>query len=70
MRDSAALGSAEHCAVRINDQFDAGADGVLFHGSLPRQVAGLLEAYRAVRRAEYFASNDPWFVPSPPGTGI
>jgi len=69
MPDSAALGSAEHCAARINDQFDAGADGVLFHGSLPRQVEGLLEAYRAVRRTEYFASNDPWFVPSPPGTG-
>ena len=70
MADSAALGSAEYCANRVNDQFDAGADGVLFHGSLPRQVEGLLSAYRAVRRASYFDSNDPWFVPSPPGTGI
>jgi alkanesulfonate monooxygenase SsuD/methylene tetrahydromethanopterin reductase-like flavin-dependent oxidoreductase (luciferase family) len=70
MVDSAALGSAEYCANRINDQFDAGADGVLFHGSLPRQVEGLLGAYRAVRRADYFDRNDPWFSPSPPGTGL
>jgi 5,10-methylenetetrahydromethanopterin reductase len=36
--ESAALGSAEHCAKRLSNQFDAGADGVLIHGSLPRQV--------------------------------
>ncbi|CAA0080512.1 putative protein [Halioglobus japonicus] len=70
MPESAALGSAEHCAKRLNDQFDAGADGVLIHGSLPRQVGGLLEAYRKVRRKEYFDAHDPWFVPSPPGTGF
>jgi 5,10-methylenetetrahydromethanopterin reductase len=70
MHDSAALGSAEYCAGRINDQFDAGADGVLFHGSLPRQVAGLLDAYRVIRRADYFERNDPWFAPSPSGTGL
>ena len=70
MLESAALGSAGHCANRINDQFDAGADGVLFHGSLPRQVGGLLEAYRTVRRVGYFDKHDPWFVPSPPGTGL
>ena len=66
MTDSAALGSAEHCAARINDQFDAGADGVLFHGSVAKQVDGLLEAYRKVRRNDYFASHNPWFEPSPP----
>lgn len=70
MPDSAAVGSAAYCAQRLNDQFDAGADGVLIHGSLPRQVGSLLEAYRAVRRADYFEHNDPWFVPSPPGTGL
>lgn len=68
--ESAALGSAKHCAKRINDQFDAGADGVLIHGSLPRQVESLLEAYREVRRKDYFDKNDPWFTPSPPGTGF
>ncbi|MGI9293229.1 MAG: LLM class flavin-dependent oxidoreductase, partial [Pseudomonadales bacterium] len=68
VRNSAALGSAEHCATRINDQFDAGADGVLFHGSLPNQVSGLLEAYRKVRRAGYFDANEPWFESSLPGT--
>jgi hypothetical protein len=70
MPESAALGSAAHCANRINDQFSAGADGVLFHGSLPRQVEGLLQAYRKVRRNAYFEEHDPWFVPSPPGTGF
>ena len=70
MAESAALGSAEYCANRINDQFDAGADGVLLHGSLPRQVEGLLCAYRGLRRADYFDRNDPWFSPSPPGTGL
>jgi 5,10-methylenetetrahydromethanopterin reductase len=70
MKDSAALGSVEHCAGRINDQFAAGADGVLFHGSAPRQVERLLEAYRGVRRSDFFDANDPWFVPSPPGTGL
>jgi len=70
MKDSAALGNADHCARRINDQFDAGADVVLFHGSLPNQVSDLLEAYRQIRRSDYFDANDPWFEPSLPGTGI
>lgn len=70
MAESAALGDARYCAGRLNDQFDAGADGVLIHGSLPGQVGGLLDAYREVRRGEYFQSNDPWFSPSPPGTGL
>ena len=70
MPESAALGSAEHCANRLNDQFDAGADGVLIHGSLPRQVKTLLAAYRKVRRKDYFEQHDPWFAPSPVGTGF
>lgn len=70
MPESAALGSAKYCAKRINDQFDAGANGVLIHGSLPRQVDSLLEAYREVRRGDYFDKHDPWFVSSPPGTGF
>jgi probable F420-dependent oxidoreductase len=69
-KDSAALGSPDYCAKRINDQFDAGADGVLFHGSLPKQLPELLDAYRLVRRRDYFADNDPWFEPSAPGTGF
>ena len=69
MVESAALGSADHCAKRLNDQFDAGADGVLLHGSVPKQVAGLLDAYRKIRKAADFEKNPPWFEASPPGTG-
>ena len=67
---SAAVGSADHCAQRLNEQFDSGADGVLIHGSLPRQVGDLLDAYRKVRRADYFDAHDPWFTASPVGTGF
>jgi alkanesulfonate monooxygenase SsuD/methylene tetrahydromethanopterin reductase-like flavin-dependent oxidoreductase (luciferase family) len=62
--------TAEHCAKRLNNQFDAGADGVLIHGSLPRQVESLLAASRKVRRKDYFDKHDPWFTPSLPGTGF
>ncbi|MFK7894723.1 MAG: TIGR03857 family LLM class F420-dependent oxidoreductase [Myxococcota bacterium] len=68
MTDSAALGTAAHCADRINDQFDAGADGVLFHGSVARQLPALLDAYRAVRRNDHFAERDPWFQASAPAS--
>jgi alkanesulfonate monooxygenase SsuD/methylene tetrahydromethanopterin reductase-like flavin-dependent oxidoreductase (luciferase family) len=66
---SAALGSAEWCAKRLNDHFDAGADGILIHGSVPNQVSGLLGAYSKIRYADRFAAQDPWMHPSPPGTG-
>ena len=66
MADSAALGTAAHCAARINDQFDAGADGVLFHGSVARQLGPLLDAYRSVRRNDHFAKHNPWFEASAP----
>jgi len=64
MDESAALGSADYCAKRINDQFDAGAHGVLFHGSVAGQVGGLLDAYRKVRCNDFFANHNPWFEPS------
>jgi len=66
MADSAALGTAADCAERINDQFDAGVDGVLFHGSVARQLPALLDAYRSVRQSEYFEDRDPWFRASEP----
>lgn len=53
----AAVGSAEHCAARINDQFDAGCAGVIAHGSTPNQLAPVLDAYRAVRRSSAFAGR-------------
>lgn len=54
---ASAVGSAEHCARRVLDQFDAGADGVILHASTPAQLAPVIEAYRAVRPAARFAGR-------------
>lgn len=53
----AAVGSPETCARRIVDQFDAGADGVILHASLPHEMAPALEAYAKIRPAERFAGR-------------
>jgi 5,10-methylenetetrahydromethanopterin reductase len=45
----AAVGSPAQCARRIEDQFRAGADGVILHASLPHEVAPALEAYAEQR---------------------
>jgi alkanesulfonate monooxygenase SsuD/methylene tetrahydromethanopterin reductase-like flavin-dependent oxidoreductase (luciferase family) len=50
----AAVGSPAQCARRILDQFDAGADGVILHASLPPEVAPALEAYAALRPPKRF----------------
>jgi probable F420-dependent oxidoreductase len=50
----AADGSPAQCARRIADQFDAGADGVILHASLPHEAAPALEAYAAIRDAARF----------------
>ena len=47
----AAVGSPAQCARRIEDQFAAGADGVILHASLPHEAAPALEAYAALRPA-------------------
>jgi probable F420-dependent oxidoreductase len=47
----AAVGSPAQCARRIEDQFAAGADGVILHASLPHEAAAALEAYAALRPA-------------------
>lgn len=70
MQDSAALGTAAYCADRINDQFEAGADGVLFHGSVASQLPPLLDAYRTVRQNERFEDRDPWFQASTPSDKV
>ena len=49
-----AVGSAEHCARRMHECFDAGADGVLIHGSTPRYLHPLIAQWRKVRPAERF----------------
>jgi probable F420-dependent oxidoreductase len=53
----AAVGTPEQCARRIVDQFDAGADGVILHASLPHEAAPALEAYAAIRPTERFAGR-------------
>jgi probable F420-dependent oxidoreductase len=50
----AAVGSAEQCAARVIDQIDAGADGVILHGSTPSELEPVVDAYRLVRPAGRF----------------
>jgi probable F420-dependent oxidoreductase len=50
----AADGDPATCARRIDDQFAAGADGVILHASLPHEAAPAVEAYAGIRRAERF----------------
>jgi probable F420-dependent oxidoreductase len=58
---SNAVGTPEHCARRILDQFEAGTAGVVLHASAPREMTALLRAYAAVRPTARFAgrSNVP-----------
>jgi 5,10-methylenetetrahydromethanopterin reductase len=53
----AAVGSPDVCARRILDQLDAGADGVILHGSTPAELAPAVAAYRRVRPAARFAAR-------------
>lgn len=54
---ASATGSAEQCARRVVDQFDAGADGVILHGATPDELASVVAAYRAIRPAGRFAGR-------------
>lgn len=49
--DAAASGPADSCAARIADQFAAGADSVVLHGSPPQDLAPVLDAWRGRRDA-------------------
>ena len=42
------------CAARVVDQLDAGADGVILHGSAPAELEPVVDAYRQVRPAGRF----------------
>lgn len=55
----AAVGSASTCAARVVDQLDAGADGVILHGSAPAELAPVVEAYRPLRPAARFEGRTP-----------
>ena len=62
---AAATGPAARCAARVQDQFDAGADGVILHGATPAELAPVVDAWRAVRPAERFAG-----LPVNPGRSL
>jgi 5,10-methylenetetrahydromethanopterin reductase len=53
----AADGTPEQCARRILDQFEAGADGVILHASLPHEAAPAIEAWAKIRPAERFRAR-------------
>jgi len=57
----AAVGTAQQCAQRFNDQFAAGADGVIIHASKPDEFAPVLDAYWNIRNHGRFSgrSNRP-----------
>lgn len=57
--DSNAVGTAQQCAERVLDQFEAGAAGVVLHASAPREMEGLLDAWAGVRPAERFRRRSP-----------
>ena len=57
----AAVGNAATCAQRWQDQFNAGADGVIIHAATPQQFSPVLEAYAKIRDHARFTtrSNRP-----------
>ncbi|MEO7570920.1 MAG: TIGR03857 family LLM class F420-dependent oxidoreductase [Acidimicrobiales bacterium] len=55
----AAVGSAEQCAARVLDQFAAGADGVILHGSTPAELEPVVHAYAKVRPPDRFQGRHP-----------
>lgn len=57
--DCAAVGSAEHCADRIEGQLGLGADSVVLHGATPDELAPVLTAWRSRRDPARFAHLDP-----------
>lgn len=52
-----AVGSAEHCAAVVRERFDAGADGVIFHGTHPRYLKPLLDTWPRFRPASLAAAG-------------
>lgn len=61
--EASATGPAAHCAARIQDQLDAGADSVVLHGATPAELAPVLAAWRDVRDAavlDALPANPGW----------
>jgi alkanesulfonate monooxygenase SsuD/methylene tetrahydromethanopterin reductase-like flavin-dependent oxidoreductase (luciferase family) len=47
----AAIGSPKHCAAKVQEQFDLGADGVILHGAAPAELEPLVSAIHEQSRA-------------------
>jgi 5,10-methylenetetrahydromethanopterin reductase len=47
----AAIGTPTECALRLAEYLDAGATGILLHGTTPDRMDGLVEAFVACRSA-------------------
>ena len=56
---TAAVGSADHCADRIEGQLALGADSVVLHGATPDELAPVLDAWRLRRDPRRFDHLDP-----------
>ncbi len=56
---SSAVGSAAHCAQCVQDRFDAGADGVVFHASAPAYLESLLKEWAKRRQVGKFDGMSP-----------
>lgn len=59
IHDGNAVGDRDHCARAALERFEAGADGVLFHGSSPSDLAPLLEAWPRHRPSEVPSHTNP-----------
>ena len=53
IREGCAVGSAGDCVRRIQQRFEAGADGIIFHGTSPDDLPPLLDAWRRIRPANF-----------------
>jgi 5,10-methylenetetrahydromethanopterin reductase len=56
--DGCVVGSPAHCAAKLMERFDAGADGVLLHGSTPGHLRPLIPEWANIRPASRFAGRN------------
>jgi alkanesulfonate monooxygenase SsuD/methylene tetrahydromethanopterin reductase-like flavin-dependent oxidoreductase (luciferase family) len=55
--DGNAVGTAAECAQATRRRLDAGADGVLFHGSHPKDLATLMKVWPRYRPSGFAARS-------------
>jgi alkanesulfonate monooxygenase SsuD/methylene tetrahydromethanopterin reductase-like flavin-dependent oxidoreductase (luciferase family) len=54
--ENTAVGSPANCVATIGRQFQLGCDGVILHGSAPRQLAPIIDCYRHITES---AESEP-----------